>query len=366
MRNVLIVYKDIFPHDAVGYDVVEEARCLRHAGWKVSVYAESAHSSVSDWMCEDTGALLAGPSTLLIYHHAVYWEKGIEMLNSARCIRAVKYHNITPAHFFLPFSPADYRDCFLARDQNRRLVRAGLESVICDSSYNAREFLLYGLPAGRLRVCPPFNRAERLAGKPPTPAVLERLRDGRLNVFFVGRISPNKGLGDIIRTAHAYRLLFGDDARFVIAGGMDPALNGYYSDLQKLAEQLGVSHLIEFVGQVPDSELRAYLAASHVFLLLSEHEGFCLPIIEAQALGLPVIARDCAAISEVIGPDQLVFDKDVSFEMLAAALRTLYERPDMRRYLVAQGQRNASRYSTDRVRSSFLRCVEEAAVMERI
>ncbi len=361
MRRALIVYKDIFPHDAVGHDAIEEARCLRRAGWEVSLYAESAHGSIRDWMCKEPGARLADRSELLIYHQAVFWEKGIELLTSARCIRVVKYHNITPAHFFLPYSPADYRDCFLARDQNRRLARAGLDMVICDSSYNAREFALYGLPSGRLRVSAPFNRTERLAHTPPSPAVLKRLGDGKLNVFFVGRICPNKGLADIMRTAQTYRLMFGDDARFVIAGGLDPTLSGYYRDLQILAAQLGVSDLVEFVGQVSDTELRAYLAASHIFLLLSEHEGFCLPIIEAQAFGLPIVARDCTAIGEVIGADQLVFEKDVAFEVLACAIRTLHERPEMRRYLAAHGRRNAAEYSADRVGCHFLRCVEEAA-----
>jgi glycosyltransferase involved in cell wall biosynthesis len=361
MRRALIVYENIFPDDAVGYEAIEQVHCLQSAGWDVSVYAESSHESLRNLVRKNPQPLLADKSAVLIYHQAVFWEKGLDILTSALCKRVVKYHNITPAYFFMPYSMVGYKKCWLARHQNRQMVRAGLDMVICDSQYNAREFEIYGMATNSLSVCPPFNRIDKLAEAEPCMPIVEGLRDGKLNVFFVGRVAPNKGHASIIYTAHAYKIMFDTDVRFIIAGGLDPSLKGYYQDIQRLATQLQVSDLIEFIGQVSDSQLRAYLMGSHVFLLLSEHEGFCLPAIEAQAFELPVLARENGSSREVMGANQLVYDKDVGFEILACAVRTLFEEFKMRLYLAWQGRQNAAIYATNALRRQFVNCLEEIA-----
>ncbi len=361
MRKVLIAYNNISPHDAVGYDAIEEARLLQAAGWEVCLCADSVHPELRSLTRTDVRAVAADKAALLIYHHAVFWERGLHLLESAKCKRVLRYHNITPAHFFSRYSADAYKNSFLARDQNRRMAAMGLERVICDSNYNAREFAGYGVREDHLRVAAPFNRIEQLQRVRPSQRIVDQLRNDTVKVLFVGRVSPNKGHTDILHTAQAYKVLFGDNVHFIIAGGMDSALAGYYRDLRQLADRLRVSDLIEYVGQVPDEELAAYFAGSDVFLLLSEHEGFCLPILEAQAFGLPLLARDCAAIGETAGANQLVYEREIGFEILAGAIKTLHERKEMSLYLSAQGRINLERFSRDKLNREFSDCIEDLA-----
>src|SRR5215831_6316417 len=104
MPQALIAYTDISPHDAVGYDAMEEARLLHAAGWEVCLYANSVHPDLKGLARTDVSSLAADKSSLLIYHHAVFWDRGLALLKSATCKRVLRYHNVTPAHFFVPYS----------------------------------------------------------------------------------------------------------------------------------------------------------------------------------------------------------------------------------------------------------------------
>ncbi|NIR26507.1 MAG: glycosyltransferase, partial [Gammaproteobacteria bacterium] len=124
------------------------------------------------------------------------------------------------------------------------------------------------------------------------PELGQRLSDGKTNVLFVGRVSPNKGHVHLMNTVLYYRMLFDDNIRLVIAGHVSPHLTKYYAHLLRMARSLGISKNVEFWGKVTTRQLASLYRESDAYLLLSEHEGFCVPILEAQSQGLPVIAYD--------------------------------------------------------------------------
>ncbi|MBI3815887.1 MAG: glycosyltransferase, partial [Nitrospinae bacterium] len=187
---------------------------------------------------------------------------------------------------------------------------------------------------------------------------LNKLSNGKINVFFIGRISPNKGHKGIIYTAYYYKLLFGNNIRFIISGGLDPKLDKYYNKLKGLIYQLGIGDIIEFTGRVSFSELKSYYSGSHIFLLLSEHEGFCIPILESQYFKLPIIAYGTSAVKETIGENQLVYDV-LDYETISSAIYTLSGNSEMKSYLVREGYENFLKYEKDNLKDKFLSYLKE-------
>ena len=358
--KIIIMYPHIGVRDAVGNACVEEYRALKEEGIEAFVYAETHDPSVRDCMIGESAlnALVMDEEALLIYHHGIYWEKGHEIFSKSRCRKVIRYHNITPAHFFLRHSEVFFRNCFLGRRQSAAMLSCGVDAVWGDSHFNNKEFIDLGLPEERTRVLPPFHVIHGYDALSPDAAALERLNDGKTNVLFVGRIAPNKGHRHLIYTAFYYRLLFGENVRFIITGALDPGLKGYYRELKGLVAQLGVKDLVFFTGGVSPEYLKSCYLGSHVFLLLSEHEGFCVPILEAQHFKLPIVALNRGAVKDTLGENQLIYDEP-DYEIIASAIDEIRGNPDVRGFLVDEGRKNRLHYERDALKARFLGYIRE-------
>ena len=358
--KVVIASSTFINSDAVGHDIIGQFECLKEEGFEAYIYAENYDSSTSPLISKDSIKFLKDKDTVLSYHHAFYWEEGVELLKDANCKKVIKYHNITPGYFFLPYSFGHFKSCLLGRMQNQELVSIGIDMILCDSSFNAKDFLDIGFPKDRSRVVAPFHKIHDFENAKADIKTLDKLSDGKINVFFVGRMAPNKGHKNILYTAYYYKLLFGSNIRFTIAGGVDPQLNGYYKELTKLADSLGIGDIVESIGRVSFKELKSYYLGSHIFLLLSEHEGFCIPILESQYFKLPLIAYSSSAIKETIGENQLVYDV-LDYETLASSIDTIYKDNDTKKYLTDEGCNNFLKYERDRLKSKFIPFLKEIA-----
>ncbi|MFQ5442943.1 MAG: glycosyltransferase family 4 protein [Thermodesulfobacteriota bacterium] len=351
--RVVIACPAVVEYDAVGNDVIEEYRCLKEEGIEAYIYAEKFDDSSSHLISEDCLHLLKKKDTVLVYHHAIHWERGLELFKNAACRKVVKYHNITPEHFFLPYSSNIFKNCLLARKQTGELLGAGIDLALFDSHFNALDFLSLGFPPERCRILAPFNRIHEYEKIKSDISVLERLSDGKVNVLFTGRVAPNKGHRHILYTAYYYKLLFGNNVRFTIVGGKDFLLNGYYRELKELRGSLQIDDIVEMTGTVSYEELKSYYLASHIFLLMSEHEGFCVPVLEAQYFKLPIIAFASSAVKETAGKNQLIYNS-IDYETFASSIHTLYNDPGARMYLADEGHKNFQGYERDGLKNLFL------------
>jgi glycosyltransferase involved in cell wall biosynthesis len=144
--------------------------------------------------------------------------------------------------------------------------------------------------------------------RPASPVVRRLYDDGRTNILFVGRVIPNKKIDDLIRVFALYQRLFDRHSRLLLVGDYR-GHEKYYDRLQDLVRERGAEEVV-FTGQVDDDELRAAYASADLFLCLSEHEGFCVPLLEAMAFGVPVVAFDAGAVRETLrGGGVLLRDK---------------------------------------------------------
>jgi L-malate glycosyltransferase len=248
--------------------------------------------------------------------------------------RILQYHNVTPARFFAPYAPSLFRLASLARDDLANLAPV-TDLALGDSAYNRQE--LHELGFMRTAVMPIAVDTERLTSAPPQPALDELLDDEFVNFLFVGRIAPNKKIEDHIKLAEQYKRYIDANYRFIFVGRYD-VVPRYYSAIRALmAEYQMLPERFLFTGRVPDSELAAYYRASSVYISLSEHEGFCAPLVEAMAMDVPVLAYSAAAVPDTLGGAGVQFaPKDLEY---AAELLGMLAFEDTPREEVLAGQR---------------------------
>jgi L-malate glycosyltransferase len=248
--------------------------------------------------------------------------------------RVLQYHNVTPARFFAPYSPALFRLASIAREELSSLVSA-TDIALGDSAYNREE--LDELGFSRTGVLPIAVDTDRLTNAPRQPVLEEILDDGLVNFLFVGRIAPNKKIEDHIKLAEQYKRYIDAYYRFIFVGRYDVVPRYYAAIRALLAEYKMLEDRFIFTGPVPDNELAAYYRASSVYISLSEHEGFCVPLIEAMAMDVPVLAYRAAAVPDTLGGAGVQFaPKDLEYAAELLGMLAFEDRP---REEVIEGQR---------------------------
>ncbi len=259
--------------------------------------------------------------------------------------RVLHYHNVTPAHFFAPYDPGICRLASLGRQELAALAdRTDLALGV--SEYNREELVALGFP--RTGVLPIVVDTDRLRSAPGVPALETWLQDGLANILFVGRIAPNKRIEDHIRLAEHYKRYVDVSYRFIFVGN-DRAVPRYSATIQALiAEYEMLPDRFCFTGPVPDRELAAYYRNAHAYVSLSEHEGFCVPLVEAMAMDVPVLAYRAAAVPETLGGAGVSFaPKDL--EQAAELLGALVYDASLRAGVIAGQRQRVADFGRDRL-----------------
>ena len=342
------MHQTVTKYDAIGNDI-EMMYKLLSINHSCVVYAENQlNSNVSYIQKQDLLQDIGDPASVFIYHHSVYWAEGETLLKQTTGQLIFRYHNITPAYFFEPYNAHHYSQCFLGRQQTERFVRDFPKAFwLADSSYNLQD--VSNPPLDRIAVCPPFNKIEQWAVGVPDEKILQQLLfSDDINLLFVGRIAPNKGhlfLFDVLRH---YCSNYSRGIKLRIIGKFDDNLSSYNQELLDRIKLLGLIDCVEFIGEINDTLLLTYYLGSDFFLCASEHEGFCVPIAEAQYFQLPIIARATSAVPETIGNNQIVLGENS--KEYAAAINVIYNNHEYYTFLSQNGLSNfKKRYSLDKL-----------------
>jgi glycosyltransferase involved in cell wall biosynthesis len=273
-------------------------------------------------------------------------------LNSGRVLQ---YHNVTPAAYFAPYDPALFRLASLGRRELTTLV-GHVDVALGDSEYNRQELEALGFtPTGVFPIAVDTARVTRRASRPALERILD---DGLVNFLFVGRVAPNKKIEDHIKLAEEYKRYVDAYYRFIFVGRYD-VVPRYYSTVRALMSEFRLlNDRFIFTGPVPDEELAVYYQHAAVYISLSEHEGFCVPLIEAMAADVPVLAYGAAAVPDTLGGAGVQFapkDLEYAAELLGALAFDDRLRADVvagqRRRLADFGDARISRELTSLVQS---------------
>jgi glycosyltransferase involved in cell wall biosynthesis len=232
--------------------------------------------------------------------------------------RVLQYHNVTPARYFASYDAGLFRLATLGRQELATLA-GRVDLALGDSEYNRLE--LEALGFARTGVFPIAVDTRRITQPVGRPALEEILDDGLVNFLFVGRIAPNKKIEDHIRLAEHYKRSVDAYYRFIFVGRYD-VVPRYYSTIRALmSDYRMLKDRFIFTGPVPDEELAVYYRHAAVYVSMSEHEGFCVPLLEAMAADVPILAYAAAAVPDTLGGAGIQFapkDLEQAAELLAA------------------------------------------------
>ena len=320
--------------DAIGDSARTVRHMLRGMGHDSEIFALTIDDDLrGDVLPFTDGAATRGDVT--IFHFALPSPMTDAFARLAG-VKILQYHNITPASFFAAYDAGLFRLAALGRRELATLA-GRVDLALGDSEFNREE--LEALGFARSGVMPIAVNTRRITGAPPRPALERILSDGLVNILFVGRIVPNKKIEDHIRLAEMYKRYVDSYYRFIFVGRYD-GLPRYYSQVRALiAEYQMLPDRFWFTGPVPDEDLAAFYRWSDAYVSLSEHEGFCVPLVEAMAADVPIVAYAAGAVPETLGGAGLLFapkDLEVAAELLGSVV---YDRDVRARVLEGQRRR---------------------------
>jgi L-malate glycosyltransferase len=264
------------------------------------------------------------------------------------------YHNITPHEFFLDNNRILARECYRGRLELKLFIDK-VALAVGDSDFNRRELAEAGYPAtGVLPIVMNFSKFDG----PADPVVSSLFANGKTTLLFVGRVIPNKKHEDILRVFALYKRLFNPDAQLILAGdyrGQDR----YFAALQEWIGRLRLTD-VHFSGHTGFPELLSYYRSAQVFLSMSEHEGFGVPLLEAFYQKIPVVAYAAGAVEETMNGGGILLKKK-DFAGAAAVIDRLVRDTEFRGKIVAGQTRALEKYSRENVGRILLEHVERTA-----
>lgn len=322
--------------DGVTNAMLLTQRLLQHLGFESEIFAAQVDPVLGDRI-KPMSAYPDRASDVLLLHHSMghAHDTWVTRLKSRRVL---VYHNITPPEL-LPES-GDIRRYARHGRQQLRDWRHLFEAALAVSPYNARELSELGYPD--VRVLPLLVDLEGLRETAPDPDALRHRREtGAFNVLFVGRLVPHKRQDRLIRAVARLRGMLDRPVRLVLPG--HPGDDGYVADLQNLAAEQAVKEIVEIPGPISHARLAAEYRACDAFCGLSQHEGFGMPLIEAMAADMPVIADAHGAVPDTVGEGGVLLDTGLPDDA-AAALKLVAEEPGLRRRVIEGQRRNLARF----------------------
>jgi len=288
--------------DAIGHEVLGIQRVLRAAGYDSEIFVETADSRLES-LTRDFRELVdfSHPDNLLLHHFSL----GSKASRTAFALpdrMGLIYHNITPPEYFVGVHRTLARQCFRGR-RELRAYASRCDLALGDSEFNRQDLEALGFPrTAVLPVVPDFSHLDRT----PNWLVAEDFDDDWTNILFVGRVIANKKIENLIRYFHAYHTSVNPRSRLLIVGAQG-GFERYLASLHQLTATLGTSH-VHFIGHVSDEELVAFYELADLFLCASEHEGFCVPLVEAFYKQVPVLAYAATAVPSTMDGAGVLFD----------------------------------------------------------
>jgi glycosyltransferase involved in cell wall biosynthesis len=291
----------------------------------------------------------AQPDDLLIYHFSIGEPEVAAFLLRRRGPLGIIYHNITPAKYFETLDPG-FAGLLAAGRAELELLRDRVEIALAVSPYNARE--LEALGYRDVRISPLPIDVTALAAVEPDPDALAGLGalDGPL-ILFVGQLLPHKRPELLLQAYHVLTRYLLPDAHLVLLG---PSRNErYYRALLTLADELNL-HRARIPGWLTIEQLVAHYRTASVFATMSEHEGVCVPLLEAMSFDVPVVARAFAAIPDTMGGGGLLLPPDDDPVLVAEALAEVLTNAGLATELVQRGRARLADFDTKQANATFL------------
>ena len=347
------VLVSVSPGDGITQHAFELRDLLRQIG-PSEIFARNIHPGIADEVIDLSKYFLMAsnrPRDDVLLYHAAIGDPEVYGFVVDRPERLVlMYHNISPAEAFAPYEPG-FAGLLEAGRRDLASIRDRVTMALCDSAFNAAELVALGYPD--VRVSPLIIDPATLHGVDIDEGTSHHLREmvkGPV-ALFVGQIMPHKRPEFLVQAFHVLTTYLVPEAHLVLVGS--PRLPRFAKAVQQQIVELGL-HRAWMTGAVPPETLRSFYERADLFVTASDHEGFCIPPLEAMSFGVPVLARATTAVPETLGGAGLLIDPDDSPLVMAEAWAMLLEDQDERKRMIAKGSERLHAFDPDVARRIVL------------
>ncbi len=341
--------------DAISNEALILQRELRRLGFESRIYSQHFHTSDAH-LVDHYQRYHYSSNSVLIYHHSFH----SDFLNDFEKIPAEKiliHHNTTPPEFVAPYNPTIAEQLTITRQRLQQLA-GRFAANAADSAFNATDLESIGFQQIEVMPVPvDFRQFPEVHD----PAARELYRRGPARILFVGRIFPNKRHQDLIKTFYYFRKLI-PDSQLIFVGAFHPGVRSYVGELAGLAAELGVADRTLFTDMIAPAQVAACYRTASVFLSMSEHEGFFVPVVESMHFRTPVLAFASAVIPETLGDSGIQFQQK-DFPRVAAIAAELHHDRDLREAVMEGQQRRLVHFSRARTLDAFHRLLLQAGAI---
>jgi len=359
MTRFVMVTSSLVAGDAVGNDILQMARLLRADGHEVRFAAKAnLVPGLETWSLADCLKQLT-PEDVLVYHHSVTLPEGVELFRQHRGPRVLRYHNITPPELLRAYNTDIAHGCALGREETLALLSAGPAAIWAASAYNAQELQEASAPARICSVVPPLHLIDELHRVLPDAVMAANLAGGRKHILTVGRIVPNKGPHRLIEALGVMKAQGRPLPQLHIAGKITPGLEPYAEGLKTRAIELGVTEDVKIHLGVSLAELRALYEGCQLFAIASDHEGFCVPLVEAMSFGLPIVALATSAVPATLGDAGILWPMADARVWAATFARVLRDEALVTELSERGRRRYAENYTLEKITGAFRHAVQQ-------
>lgn len=325
--------------DGVSNDIIHISEMLSEMRVENQIYTKWHNDKVKKYTA-DIRDCWPEKDDLVVYHYASK-SYVMDAIYRFPCKVLVRYHNITPPEFFIPDNMVAYRDCKEGIEELKKNIRM-FDGYIADSPFNAHDLISYGADPQKVDVLPIVIDFDILDSRTSDRRLCQELENSAPYMLYVGRIAPNKRVEDVLDIFESYNRYFDKKAKLYVVGNMDQSNEYTKTILGRLKKMESKDHVI-FTGKVSDEDLHSYFSCASVFLCMSEHEGFCIPILEAQYYNVPVVAYASCAVPDTMGESGvLLYKKDP--HMTAYIIDRILKYESLRTAIIERQQKNLAKY----------------------
>lgn len=331
--------------DAVSNDAITIMGILRENGYNSNIYAKYIHPKMDRYAMQ-LNKYKGNRSNIIIYHFSLAGEDVTDFVIDLPDIKILRYHNITPPEFFKKYDSNLEYLCSKGLKEIKGIYKK-FHLGIGVSEFNRLDLLRYGFTRTEvLPICYNFNKLNGVSGKGKI--------DDCINILFLGRVSPNKRFEDVIKSFYYYYKFINSNSKLYLVGNKQ--ISAYLEELERLIRQLGLIDAVVFTGQINDQELIYYYSIADIFLSMSEHEGFSVPLLEAMQAEIPIIAYDSSAVPYTLGKSGVLIKKK-NFLEIAELMHIIVEDKKLRNRIVDVQKNRLQDFSKDVVTCKLLEII---------
>lgn len=341
--------------DAVGNEVIAFKRTLQEQGYATEIYTNNIHKKIAPGTAKfyhDMPRL--NERDLVIYHFASECDISKD-LKDFPCKVVLRYHNVTPPEFFHGYDSNAERATTNGLKQVKEM-RPYIDFCLPVSKFNMEDLKAMGYDCP-MEVLPILIRFDDYAQEPDQSVIDKYTADGRTNLLFVGRMAPNKKVEDVISAFAAYKEKYDRTARLFLVGSFQEE-DKYYQQLQKHIKQLGVEDVI-FPGHISFAAILSYYRIADVFLCMSEHEGFCVPLVEAMYFDVPVVAYDKCAVPDTLGHSGVVVSEK-NYDQIAQIIHKIVSDEDVKERIIGRQNTRLKDFDLAKLKVQFIKGIERS------